>query len=86
MALDLSNGSAWQSDPLFALKWQRPGLGPVASTGGPLPTTRRMAGVAYPEEHLVAVQSAVAGVVALSWIGFVVLWLLRRRSSPAEVR
>ncbi|MGI8627286.1 MAG: DUF2784 domain-containing protein [Geodermatophilaceae bacterium] len=42
---------------------------------------RYLTGVVYPAEHLVAVQSAVAGAVVVSWIGFVVLWHRRRRDA-----
>ena len=44
---------------------------------------RYLTGVVYPEEHLVAVQLAVAGVIVVSWVGFAVLWNKRRRSQQA---
>ncbi|MDQ4039840.1 MAG: DUF2784 domain-containing protein [Actinomycetota bacterium] len=46
---------------------------------------RYLTGVVYPEEHLVAVQSAVAGAIVVSWIGFSVLWH-RRRRDPESAR
>lgn len=40
---------------------------------------RYLTGVIYPEEHLAAVQLAVASLVLISWVGFGVLWRIRRR-------
>ncbi len=43
-----------------------------------------LTGVVYPEEHLVAIQAGVAGLIAISWIGFAVR--VRRRSRGRRER
>ena len=47
---------------------------------------RYLTGVVYPEEHLGAVQLGVACLVAVSWVGYALLWRARRRSVAAGVR
>lgn len=47
---------------------------------------RYLTGVIYPEEHLVAVQLGVAGLVAVSWVGYALLWRRRRARASALIQ
>ncbi len=59
--------------------WARRAAGEQALPGGFI--DRYLTGVVYPEENLAAIQLGVAGVIVVSWIGFVMRWRRRRRTS-----
>jgi len=66
--------------PLTNLEdWARRQAGEQGLPGGFI--DRYLTGVVYPEENLAAIQLGVAGVIVLSWIGFVVRWRRRSRTS-----
>jgi hypothetical protein len=43
-----------------------------------------LGGLVYPQANLLAIQLLMAGIVAVSWLGLAVLYLVKRRRSPAS--